>query len=315
MDIRTELGLYRSFLAAAERRSRLTVRAYLYELRRFLVWLDSRGLEPTRLDSIVLTEYIAARRLGSVPSADAREKKAVSGERLDSRTLAKTVSVLRSYFRFLISEGLRKDNPAAALERPRNPRRLPEVLDRSVVESLISSIKTDTPLGLRDRALYELFYSSGLRVAEASALDLNDLYFGQNLVRLHGKGDKERFVPFGGEALYRLREYLDHGRPALAKASHRAAVFLNRNGYRLSRKGIWKNYARFAAVAGCSSHLHSLRHSFATELLCGGADLRSVQELLGHADLGTTQIYTHVKEEALRAAHRKYLPRLGGGAR
>jgi integrase/recombinase XerD len=164
--------------------------------------------------------------------------------------------------------------------------------------------------GLRDRALFELVYSCGLRISEASGLDLVDLSFGEGLARVRGKGGKERLVPFGSEASRWLRAYLVEARPRLAKAKRSPAVFLNRSGSRLSRKGIWKNYAAAAGMVGAGTKLHTLRHSFATELLGGGADLRSVQELLGHADLNTTQINTHVDAAALRASHRRYLPRL-----
>jgi integrase/recombinase XerD len=230
---------------------------------------------------------------------------------LDDRSIAKAMSALRSFFRYLVDEKIRSDDPTAVLERPRADRRLPEVLSREIVERLLSAVDTETPRGIRDRTLFELVYSSGLRVSEASALNLADIFLHEGIVRLHGKGSKERLVPFGPDAASWLDCYLKDARPILAKAKRSPALFLNRNGDRLSRKGIWKNYAAVAGIAGTGSKLHTLRHSFATELLSGGADLRSVQVLLGHADMGTTQIYTHVDASSLKANHRRYLPRLG----
>lgn len=285
---------YRSRLVALERRSPLTVETYVSEIRLCLAHLTEIGADATTIDAIGLTEYLVSRR-------DAG---------LDDLSVAKAVSALRSFFRHLLDEGLRQDNPASLLERPRAERRLPEVLSREAVERLLACVDVSTPQGLRDRALFELVYSSGLRISEASGLDLIDLSFGESLARVRGKGGKERLVPFGSQAARFLREYLDQARPLLAKAKRSPAVFLNRNGSRISRKGIWKNYAAVASIAGTGSKLHTLRHSFATELLGGGADLRSVQELLGHADLNTTQIYTHVDVASLRSNHARYLPHL-----
>lgn len=285
---------YRSRLIAVERRSPLTVEAYVAEIRRCLGHLEEIGAEAATIDALGLSDYLLSRR----------------ADGLDDRSVAKAVSALRSFFRHIMDEGVRPDNPAALLERPRAGRRLPDVLPREDVERLLSSVDPSTPRGTRDRALFELVYSSGLRVSEVSSLDLADLSFDEGLARVRGKGNKERLVPFGKRAALLLREYLERSRPLLAKAKRSSALFLNRSGARLSRKGIWKNYAAAAAVAGTGSKLHTLRHSFATELLNGGADLRSVQELLGHADLNTTQIYTHVDAASLRANHARYLPRL-----
>lgn len=293
-DGRRLLEGYRSRLVAVERRSPLTVEAYATEIRLCLAHLAKTGGDAATIDAIGLTEYLLARR----------------ADGLDDLSVAKAVSALRSFFRHMMDEGLRKDNPASLLERPRADRRLPSVLPRDAVERLLESIDVSTPGGLRDRALVELIYSSGLRISEAAGLDLMDLSFGESLARVRGKGGKERLVPFGSEAARWLRAYLSDSRPRLAKAKRSPAVFLNRSGARISRKGIWKNYAAVASVAGTGSKLHTLRHSFATELLGGGADLRSVQELLGHADLNTTQIYTHVDAASLRANHARYLPRL-----
>ncbi|MDR1025136.1 MAG: tyrosine recombinase [Treponema sp.] len=303
----TNTALYDQFysrLIAQERRSPLTAETYRMEARRFLDWLAAEGLKLELVDSSGLSRYLDRRR---------------RIDRIDSRSTAKAISALRSFFRFTMDESIRSDNPASVLEMPRQPLRLPEVLSRDTVERLLNVVNSETPLGLRDRTIFELIYSAGLRVSEAVSLDLRDLDLpepgsgasGGGIARVKGKGNKERLVVFGDVASFWLRRYLKESRPRLVKHQHSRALFVGRSGKRLSRKGIWKNYARFTSLAGTSSHLHALRHSFATELLSGGADLRSVQELLGHSDLATTQIYTHVDVSLLRESHRKFLPRLG----
>jgi integrase/recombinase XerD len=285
-----------SRLIAQERRSPLTAETYRLEARRFLDWLNVEDLELVSVDPLTLAGYLDMRR---------------KVDRIDSRSAAKVISALRSFFRFAMAESIRKDNPAALLEIPRRSLHLPEVLSREVVERLLNEVDTESPLGLRDRTLFELFYSAGLRVSEAVSLNIRDLDLSAGAAKVRGKGSKERLVIFGEEAAFWLRRYLDESRPKIAGHQHSPALFIGRSGKRLSRKGIWKNYARFAGMAGTSSKLHTLRHSFATELLSGGADLRSVQELLGHSNLTTTQIYTHVNVSMLRENHRKFLPRLG----
>jgi integrase/recombinase XerD len=210
-----------------------------------------------------------------------------------------------------MDEGLVKDNPAAVLENPRWRMHLPEVMDKETVEALLETVNTDSPAGLRDRSLYEFIYSAGLRVSEAVGLNIRDIDLEGGVAKVRGKGNKERLTLFGPEAAERLKQYLQDARPKLAgRVNKSPALFIGRSGKRLSRKGIWKNYAKWARLAGTSSHVHTLRHSFATGLLSGGADLRTVQELLGHADLSTTQIYTHVDTGLLRENHKRYLPRL-----
>jgi integrase/recombinase XerD len=165
-------------------------------------------------------------------------------------------------------------------------------------------------LGIRNRALYELIYSAGLRISEAVRLNTEDLFLSENMARVTGKGNKERLVVFGPDALHWLKRYLKEARPELQGIGKTKALFLGRSGKRLSRKGIWKNYKPIAVKAGLSTKLHTMRHTFATELLAGGADLRSVQELLGHAEITTTQIYTHIDSSLLLESHNKYLPKL-----
>jgi integrase/recombinase XerD len=285
-----------SRLIALERRSRLTAETYKFEIRRFLEYLESGGLELSALGPEDLSQYLEYRRLE---------------DGIASRSAAKALSCLRSFFRFAVDEGIRGDNPAAIMENPRRPLRLPETLPREAVERILAAVDTGTPLGIRNRTVYELIYSAGLRISEAVGLNLQDLDLSGGVARVRGKGNKERLAVFGPEARFWLGRYLSEARPLLAGRRRSSALFVGRSGQRLSRKGIWKNYTRFTALAGTGSRLHALRHSFATEMLVGGADLRSVQELLGHADLATTQIYTHVDVSLLRESHRRYMPNLG----
>lgn len=284
-------------LAAVERRSHLTVVTYRLELGSFLEYLRGRGLGIQAVTTDQVVAYLEWRK----------EK-----HRISSRSAAKAISCLRSFFRFAVAEGIRVDNPVAFLESPRRRMTLPETMDRETVERLLAVIDPGKPLGLRDRALFEMIYSSGLRVSEAAGLNVRDIDFKESVARVRGKGSKERLAVFGSEAASWLKRYLGEARPNLAEGGGRgSALFVGRSGKRLSRKGIWKNYVRYAALAGTGSRVHTLRHSFATGLLKGGADLRTVQALLGHADLATTQIYTHVDPALLRESHRKFLPVLG----
>jgi integrase/recombinase XerD len=278
-----------------ERQARLTAETYCYEIRRFLTWLEEEQISVTQADSQVLSRYLDSRR---------------RGDGIHSPSVTKAIAILRSFYKFVIDENLRKDNPATILESPKRKQRLPSVYSRELVEDMLNAVDTGTPLGIRDRALFELIYSSGLRVSEAVALNVGDIFFDEHVARVLGKGNKERLVIFGAEAAGWLRQYLGKARPVLLGPRRSSALFIGRTGKRLSRKGIWKNYAGITAQVGMGSRLHSLRHSFATELLAGGADLRSVQELLGHADLSTTQIYTHVDDSMLREQHKRYIPKL-----
>ncbi|MDR3167780.1 MAG: tyrosine recombinase XerD [Treponema sp.] len=286
---------YYSRLLVLERRAPLTAETYRFEIRRFMDWLEGEGLSVRDIEPGGLSRYLEARR---------------TRDGIESRSAAKAVSALRSFFRFIQEEGVREDNPAIILEVPRRSLRLPAVLPRESVERILAAADTGTPLGIRNRALFELIYSAGLRISEAVSLNTEDIFFSRGLARVRGKGDKERLVVFGKEAADWLKRYLTESRPLLLGSRRDSALFIGRRGKRLSRKGIWKNYAQSAGFAGVGSKLHTLRHSFATELLAGGADLRSVQELLGHADLTTTQIYTHVDVSLLRENHRRYLPKL-----
>jgi integrase/recombinase XerD len=312
------LSAYRSRLVAAFRRSPLTAETYTGELRFFLQWVREKTRESASADSAGkpergTDETAFLKNCGSLVLAAYLEERRKT---IGPRSAAKAVSALRSFFRYLVSRGIREDNPALILETPRRTQKLPAVLGRKKIEALLEAIDSSKPLGVRNRALYELVYSAGLRVSEVVRLNEKDIFFGERILRARGKGNRERMAVFGDEAALWLKKYLAEARPLFAGKARPAALFLGRRGRRLSRKGIWKNYSLLAALMGTGSKLHTLRHSFATELLAGGADLRQVQELLGHADISTTQIYTHVDVSMLRENHRKYLPKLGacGGA-
>ena len=244
--------------------------------------------------AVPLGAWAAARQLGGA----------------EARTLAKANSALRSLFRFMVDEGLAGANPARLLESPRLPMRIPRCLAPEEVDRLLAGADPADPVGLRDAALFELVYSCGLRASEATDLTLERVSLAEGIVRVMGKGSRERLVPVGDRAKAMLERYLADARPRLARASRPCdALFLGRLGRKLSRKTVWRAFKRLAALAGLEATAHTLRHSFATHLLSGGADLRSVQELLGHADIATTQIYTHVSQDALRRVHNTLHPR------
>ena len=280
-----------SFLALlAARRAPRTVDAYRRDLADLAGFLDRSPATATADDVHAWLADLRAR--GQAPSS-----------------IARRAAAARSLYRHLVLLGFREDNPAAEVQLPRRTRRLPRSLSLREVERLVEAAAGTTPRAFRDRALVELLYGAGLRVSEAVGLDSARADLGNRLVRVVGKGDKERIVPLGREAAEALRRYLARGRPFL-DCRHRPELFLNAQGGPLTRAGAFLILRRLAAKAGLDPervHPHLLRHSFATHLLEGGADLRSVQEMLGHADLGTTEIYTHVSARRRRdtyfAAH------------
>jgi len=253
----------------------------------FLEWLDTVSLVPETVDAEGCVRFIISRSdNGSL-----------------GRTLAKDIAALRSFFRYMMLERLRLDNPADLLESPTREKRLPRVLSPEQVDCFLNAIPLNSPYGIRDRALFELIYSCGLRVSEAVSVSLSDIYFSEKTILVHGKGNKERMVPFGTKAERCLAEYLEKARGELLGNRISKALFINNRGTRLSRKGIWKRFQEIEILSGVTGKVHTLRHSFATHLLSGGADLRSVQDLLGHADVSTTQVYTHVEDDALQMYH------------
>jgi integrase/recombinase XerD len=275
------------FLAVASARlAPKTIEAYRRDLKSLGEWL---GGPPSSATTEQLEGYLAElRAAGRAPT-----------------TIARRAAALRTFFRHLVLVGVRPENPATELAAPRRPRRLPRTLSPGEAERLIEAAKGTTPRTLRDRALVELLYGAGLRVSEAVGLERSAVDLDGRLVRAVGKGDKERVVPIGRQAVDALRRYLSRGRPFLDRR-HRPELFLNAQGGPLTRAGAFLILRRLAVGAGLDParvHPHLLRHSFATHLLEGGADLRSVQEMLGHADLATTELYTHVSDRRRREAY------------
>jgi integrase/recombinase XerD len=230
---------------------------------------------------------------------------------LSAATIRRQVSAVRTYFRFLIGEGTVGEDPSDRLEVPRRGRTLPDTLSVTDIEALLASPGLEDPLAWRDRSLLELGYGAGLRASELCGLSLGDLQLTEGLLRVMGKGSKERLVPVGRKVISAVSVYLHQVRPVLDRGKSRNRVLLNARGQPLSRVGAWGVVKRAARRAGLTKRVttHTLRHSFATHLLEGGADLRAVQEMLGHADLSTTQIYTHIDREYLRSVHRQFHPR------
>ncbi|MEO8140733.1 MAG: site-specific tyrosine recombinase XerD [Gemmatimonadota bacterium] len=290
------LELFRDFLALEAGHSANTIESYLRDLRRFVAWGDGLGLAgPRAVTRKQLREFIyGLKDLG-----------------LSAATIRRQVSAIRTYYGFLLAEGRAEQDPSDRLEMPRRGRRLPDTLSVAEMESLLAAPQADEPLAWRDRALLELGYGAGLRVSELCGLTLPNLLLGEGLVRVLGKGSKERLVPIGRKVIGAVSVYLHQVRPNLDRGATKERVLLNSRGAPLSRVGAWGVVKRCAKAAGIRKRVttHTLRHSFATHLLEGGADLRAVQEMLGHADLSTTQIYTHVDREYLRSVHRQFHPR------
>jgi len=288
-----------AFLALlAARRAPRTVEAYRGDLTGLATWLG-RPVGSATSDDIA--RYLAEERAAGRASA----------------TIARRAAALRSFFRHQVLLGARRDNPAAELDLPRRHRRLPRTLSPAEAERLIDAASGTTPRALRDQALVELLYGAGLRVGEAVGLDRPGVDLDARLVRCTGKGGKERVVPIGRRAAEAVRRYLARGRPHLDRR-RRAELFLNAQGGGLTRAGAFFILRRLAAKAGLEPervHPHLLRHSFATHLLEGGADLRSVQEMLGHADLATTELYTHVSDRRRRELYFQAHPHARRGRR
>ena len=284
---------FQAYLLSTRRRSILTADVYIREIEMLETFLLKYGKTPLDASGEDLLTYLVYR----------------SQSGLQRTTMARIVASIHSFYRFCLNEKFRTDDPSIQIRTPRQDRNLPDVLAPESVEHVLDSIDISTPNGLRDRALFELIYSCGLRISEAAGLTFQQLYLEEKLLRVLGKRHKERLVPFGDEALYWLKKYLVEARPLLEKNGKSDFVFLNQEGRGISRKGIWKRFSQIRTKSGIKAKVHTFRHSFATHLLAGGADLRTVQELLGHTDIATTQIYTHIDEASLGMYHKEYFPR------
>ena len=271
-----------------------TIHSYSLDLMRFFHYLDNKNISPLYIKQDDIMDYLSTLR-GA----------------LSVRSVARNLSALKMFFRFLVYDGMIERSPARLLDTPKLPRKLPGVLNRDQVDLLLSQPDTSYHLGQRDKAMLELLYATGLRVSELVGLKIANVNLEAGYVRTVGKGSKERMVPMGQKALEALNIYLGDGRAVLLKKRTSFYVFLNARGKPMTRQGFWKIIRQYGLNAGIRKPItpHSLRHSFASHLLEGGADLRSVQVMLGHADISTTQVYTHVTGDRLKRTHEKYHPR------
>jgi integrase/recombinase XerD len=272
-----------------------TLRAYTSDLRQLQAYLKQRNQELVAVTTDDLRRYVhSLHDAGLIPASINRK-----------------ISSVKAFYRYLLRSKVISSNPAEDLELHKVRRRLPLVLSVHEVNSILESASERTPLGLRDRTCLELLYSSGLRISELLTLKISDLKMDEGIVCVIGKGNKQRFVPFGNRARTAIEDYMSNGRPVLLKARSSPLLIVNARGGRLSRMGFSKILNKYRVRVGIKKRItaHTFRHSFATHLLEGGADLRAVQELLGHADISTTQIYTHIDREYLKEVHRMYHPR------
>ncbi|MET0146159.1 MAG: site-specific tyrosine recombinase XerD [Ilumatobacteraceae bacterium] len=304
-ELPLEVEEFLAWLVAERGRAPNTIAAYRRDLTGYTRWLTANGTDLGSVDTATLVEFVAERRTAGAPASVARQLAAV-----------------RTLHRHLVIEGERADDPTADLEGVRVPAGLPKPLSEADVTSLLDAVAGHEPVDVRDRALLELLYATGARISEACGLSMGDIDFDSRLVRLFGKGSKERIVPFGRSAAAALDEWFaPGGRVRLAPVQWRRrddaeAVFLNRRGGRLTRQAAWAVVKRYGERAGLRGELspHVLRHSCATHLLDHGADLRVVQELLGHASISTTQVYTKVSQERLFEVYRAAHPRATGAS-
>jgi len=287
---------YMNYIAVEKGLSRNTLDSYSGDLVRYASFLGGLGIveigETSKME--VMAYLLSLWKQG-----------------LSAKTVARSISVLRGFYRWLADEGVLRGNPLENMESPRTTRSLPEVLSLDEVESLLNQPDPSNPIGMRDKAMLELLYATGLRVSELTHLVLNNINLEAGYLIVLGKGDKQRIVPMGQEALHWLRRYLEESRKRLLGNKRNSFAFISQWGKGMSRQGFWKIIKKYALVAGIRKNIfpHTLRHSFASHLLEGGADLRSVQSLLGHVDISTTQIYTHVTRERLKRVHARYHPR------
>jgi integrase/recombinase XerD len=291
-----QLERFDDFLALEQGAANPTREAYARDVARLAAFAIGKGVaSPAALDPRRLRDFVYhLKDLGLAPSS-----------------IRRNVSALRTYFRFLTGEGVVASDPSDRLEMPRRWRDLPDVLSVDEIDRLLAAPKLDDPLYFRDRAMLEVAYGAGLRVSEWITLPLKDVSLDEGVVRVFGKGGKERLVPIGRPAISAIAIYQRELRPRLERGEGKGVLFLNARGQPLSRMGAWKILRKYVGDAKIEKRVspHTLRHSFATHLLEGGADLRAVQEMLGHADISTTQIYTHVNRDYLRSVHKQFHPR------
>lgn len=286
---------FRKFLLIERGLSQNSIHSYTYDLKKFEKYLQKKGKNVYTVTSQDIANFLK------------EEKK----KKNSARTMARAVAAIRQFYRFLELENRAPSNPTKLVDSPDLETHLPDFLAMEEVDHLFQQFNRADPYELRDYTLFELLYSSGLRISESINLTMEDIDFDDELLRIRGKGDKERIVPFGPKASELLAEYLKQGRPEILKERDSEYLFVSKKSLQLDRKSVWRLLKKYTVRSGIKKHItpHTLRHSFATHLLESGADLRAVQELLGHVDISTTQIYTHLAKESLKRLHQKYHPR------
>jgi len=290
------LDQFLHYLVVEKGLSRNTIEAYSRGLVRFVDHLKRKRIQDVRdVGKVDVQGFLLSLRK----------------KNLNTKSVVRDLSAIRSFFRFLIQEGILETNPVEDLESPKVAKTLPEILSLKEIEQILEQPNLQTPLGMRDRAMLEILYATGMRVSELTHLPTHQVNLEGGFVLLYGKGSKERIVPLGSEAMKWVALYLKGARGALSRGKESAFLFINRSGKGMSRQRFWKNLKDYAKKAGLHKRIspHLLRHSFASHLLERGADLRSVQMMLGHVDISTTQIYTHVTGEKLKKVHKQYHPR------
>lgn len=284
------------YLVVERGMARNTLIAYRHDIERYVGYLQRQGItNPNEVHPATVNAFLQQ----------------LAGVGLCASSVARNLSAIRMFHRFLVAEELATSDPTSATQLPKRAQLLPTVLDVVEVERLLAQPDASTPLGIRDRALLEFLYATGVRVSEVVTVALGDLLTDDEIVRVFGKGAKERIVPIGAQALYWVNCYLREVRPLLARAGKSQNIlFIGVRGRPMTRKAVWEIIKKYARAAGIRKEVspHSLRHSFATHLIEGGADLRVVQEMLGHADISTTQVYTHIDRQYVREVHRRYHP-------
>jgi integrase/recombinase XerD len=296
MGIDTLIDSFLSYLEVVKGLSKNTVESYQRDISRFAGYLEDKQIRDLNsIDYRTVLDFLSYLRTRG----------------LGARSLARTLVSVRQFFKFLLLEKIVSKDPVFLIRSPKVQKKIPEVLSIEEVDALLSVPDESTAEGIRDRAMLEVLYATGIRVSELVLLELNSINLELGYVVVYGKGGKERLVPIGEKAKEKLRQYLGASRPHLLKNKTSSYLFVSRRGKRLTRQGFWKILKGYVVKAGISKNIspHTLRHSFATHLLQCGADLRTIQLMLGHSDISTTQIYTHIERERLKEIHKKFHPR------
>lgn len=302
-DFDLQKKLFNNFLRTEKSLSENSVQSYNFDLDRFLAYVSDVKMVDSvkKINERIVSDYIAYLR-----KADTKR-----GKRYSEKSINRFISSLKTFFNFLLSEEVIENNPFENIDTPKTSRVLPTVLSINEVEEMLKIPNVKDRLGLRDKAILETLYASGLRVSELISLEISNIFFDEGFLRIIGKGSKERIVPIGRSALKYIKQYIKESREYLKNSRSENYLFLNFRGGKLSRMGIWDIVRKYCKLAKIEKeiHPHTLRHSFATHLLEGGADIRIIQEMLGHSDISTTQIYTHIDKEYLIEVHKSFHPR------